>query len=115
MVVLSSKLQITVQETPLLQVFNLDKLNYNNDRQTGGDGFMILSRHNNRFAKRIIFTKEPFGELLFSKLSNTGSENYNDASTYNPNQKKYVFRTCTVIRNLEFYKIKKTNSFKREV
>jgi cell surface protein SprA len=26
-------------------------------------------------------------------LSNTGSaENYNDASTYNPNQKKYVFR-----------------------
>jgi cell surface protein SprA len=41
---------------------------------------------------RIIFTtKEPFGELLFSKLSNTGSaENYNDASTYNPNQKKYV-------------------------
>jgi hypothetical protein len=66
-------------------------LNYNNDRQTGGDGFMILS-HNNRFANgRIIFTtKEPFGELLFSK-SNTGSaENYNDASTYNPNQKKYV-------------------------
>jgi cell surface protein SprA len=33
-----------VQETPLLQVFNLDKLNYNNDRQTGGDGFMILSQ-----------------------------------------------------------------------
>jgi hypothetical protein len=30
-----------VQETPLLQVFNLDKLNYNNDRQTGGDGFFL--------------------------------------------------------------------------
>jgi cell surface protein SprA len=76
-----------VQETPLLQVFNLDKLNYNNDRQTGGDGFMILSRHNNRFANgRIIFTtKEPFGELLFSKLSNTGSaENYNDAVLITP-------------------------------
>ena len=30
---------------------------------------------------------------MFSKLSNTGSgENYNDASTYNANQKKYVFR-----------------------
>jgi hypothetical protein len=30
---------------------------------------------------RLIFTtKEPFGELLFSKLSNTGSgENYDDA------------------------------------
>jgi cell surface protein SprA len=29
----------TVAETPLLKVFNLDKLNYNNDPQTGGDGF----------------------------------------------------------------------------
>jgi cell surface protein SprA len=28
-----------VAETPLLKVFNLDKLNYNNDPQTGGDGF----------------------------------------------------------------------------
>jgi hypothetical protein len=27
-----------VAETPLLKVFNLDKLNYN-DPQTGGDGF----------------------------------------------------------------------------
>jgi hypothetical protein len=27
---------------PLLKVFNLDKLNYNNDPQTGGDGFLIL-------------------------------------------------------------------------
>jgi hypothetical protein len=32
----------TVAETPLLKVFNLDKLNYNNDPQTGGDGFLIL-------------------------------------------------------------------------
>jgi hypothetical protein len=31
----------TVAETPLLKVFNLDKLNYN-DPQTGGDGFLIL-------------------------------------------------------------------------
>jgi cell surface protein SprA len=29
----------TVAETPLLKVFNLDKLNYNN--QTGGDGFLM--------------------------------------------------------------------------
>jgi cell surface protein SprA len=85
-----------VQETPLLQVFNLDKLNYNNDRQTGGDGFydfipgITIDTQNGRI---IFTTKEPFGELLFSKLSNTGSaETYNDASTYNPNQKKYVFR-----------------------
>jgi hypothetical protein len=27
---------------PLAKKFNLDKLNYNNDPQTGGDGFLIL-------------------------------------------------------------------------
>jgi hypothetical protein len=32
-------LQVMAAETPLLKVFNLDKLNYNNDPQTGGDGF----------------------------------------------------------------------------
>ena len=84
-----------VAQTPLLKVFNLDKLNYNNDPQAGGDGFfdflqgLTVDSQNGR----IIFTsKEPFGELLFSKLSNTGSsENYKDLNTYNANQKKYVF------------------------
>lgn len=83
-------------ETPLLKVFNLDKLNYNNDPQVGGDGFfdfmpgLTIDAQNGR----IIFTvKEPFGELLFSKLKNTGSaESYNSVDSYNPNQKKYVFR-----------------------
>jgi len=28
-----------VSETPLLKVMNVDKLNFNNDPQTGGDGF----------------------------------------------------------------------------
>jgi hypothetical protein len=37
-------------------------------------------------------TKEPFGELLFSKLSNTGSgENYDDAVLI-IKPKKYVYR-----------------------
>jgi cell surface protein SprA len=31
--------QDLVSTTPLLKVFNVDKLNYNNDPQTGGDGF----------------------------------------------------------------------------
>ena len=83
-------------ETPLLKVFNLDKLNYNNDPQVGGDGFfdfmpgLTIDAQNGR----IIFTvKEPFGELLFSKLKNTGSaESYQSVDSYNPNQKKYVFR-----------------------
>ena len=86
-----------VAETPLLKVFNLDKLNYNNDPQTGGDGFfdfmpgLTIDAQNGRI---LFTTKEPFGELLFSKLSNTGSsENYNIVSSYNENQKKYVFRS----------------------
>ena len=83
-----------VKETPLLKVFNLDKLNYNNDPQVGGDGFfdfmqgLTVDSQNGRI---IFTTKEPFGELLFSKLAN-GGENYNDVNSYNPNQKKYVFR-----------------------
>ncbi len=85
-----------VAETPLLKLFNLDKLNYNNDPQVGGDGFfdfmpgLTIDTQNGR----IIFTvKEPFGELLFSKLANLGSgERYSDVDTYNANQKKYVFR-----------------------
>ena len=84
-----------VAETPLLKVFNLDKLNFNNDPQVGGDGFfdfmqgLTIDTQNGRI---IFTTKEPFGELLFSKLSNGTGENYKDASTYNANQKKYVFR-----------------------
>ncbi len=85
-----------IAETPLLKVFNLDKLNYNNDPQAGGDGFfdfmpgLTIDTQNGR----IIFTnKEPFGEMLFNKLSNGAGENYKDSNTYNPNQQKYVFRS----------------------
>ena len=85
-----------VDQTPLLNVFNLDRLNYNNDPQTGGDGFfdyipgVTVDVQNGRI---IFTTKEPFGELLFKKLQNSGTgENYNDPSTYNVNQQKYVFR-----------------------
>ena len=91
----STTLPPDVAETPLLKVFNLDKLNYNNDPQTGGDGFfdfmpgLTVDAQNGRI---IFTTKEPFGELLFSKLSN-GGENYNNFITYNDNQKKYVFRS----------------------
>ncbi|TDO77969.1 cell surface protein SprA [Flavobacterium chryseum] len=85
-----------VEQTPLLNVFNLDRLNYNNDPQGGGDGFfdyipgVTVDVQNGRI---IFTTKEPFGELLFKKLQNTGSaENYSDPNTYNANQQKYVFR-----------------------
>jgi len=84
-----------VSETPLLKVFNVDKLNYNNDPQDGGDGFfdflpgLTVDQQNGR----LIFTSvEPFGKVIFDKLK-LGAEDYNDVNTYNGNQQKYVFRS----------------------
>ncbi|HLS12645.1 MAG TPA: cell surface protein SprA [Flavobacteriaceae bacterium] len=86
-----------VAETPLLRVFNLDRLNFNNDPQQGGDGFfdfvpgITVDRENGA----IIFTSvEPFGEYLFEKLrSDAGGEQYDQPQTYNANQNKYVFHS----------------------
>jgi cell surface protein SprA len=98
-----SPLPSDVELTPLLQVFDFDKLNANNDPQLGGDGFfdfypgITVNTQNGS----IYFTKvEPFGEYLFNKLRNNPSENYDDdldetdseLSTYNPNQVKYVYK-----------------------
>jgi len=88
-----------VAETPLLKVFNVDALNFTNDPENNrkGDGFfdfipgLTVDAQNGR----IIFTTvEPFGSHLFKKLQNPDSsiENYNDPTTYNANQAKYVFR-----------------------
>ena len=82
-----------IEETPLIRLFNLDKLNYNNDPQFKGDGFFdfvpgITIIPQNR---TIVFTKvEPFGEYLFDILSN-GGEDYENTASYNPNQAKYVY------------------------
>jgi cell surface protein SprA len=84
-----------VAETPLLNVFNVDRLNFNNDPQQGGDGFfdfvpgLTVDTQNGRL---IFTTVEPFGKHLFSKLA-TGGEDYDVPATYNENQSKYVFKT----------------------
>nr|WP_315247241.1 cell surface protein SprA [uncultured Flavobacterium sp.] len=85
-----------IAETPLLKVFNLDRLNSTNDPQEGGDGFFDFVSGITMDATngRIIFTtKEPFGELIFKKLSTSSTEDYNNTTSYNANQKKYVFRS----------------------
>jgi cell surface protein SprA len=100
----TSPLPADVKDSPLLKVFGLDKLNYNNDPQNGGDGFfdfipgMTVDQQNGR----IIFTSvEPFGRHLFEKLRTSPTENYFEdyyvttppvTNTFNPNQAKYVFR-----------------------
>ena len=90
--------EVSFYETPLLKVFSLDRLNFNGDPQFGGDGFfdfvpgITVDTQNGR----IIFTNvEPFGSHLFSRLKdpNSASEDYNNPTTYNPNQLKYVFKT----------------------
>ncbi len=83
-----------VEETTLLRVFNLDRLNQQGDPQPTGDGFfdyvpgLTIDQENGR----IIFTTvEPFGEHIFDELA-VGGENYGDPTTYNNNQAQYVFR-----------------------
>ncbi len=85
-----------VDQTTLLKVFNLDRLNPNNDPVQGGDGFfdyvpgLTVDTENGR----IVFTSvEPFGEYLFNKLNNGPvGANYTNPDSYNPNQEEYVFR-----------------------
>jgi cell surface protein SprA len=100
----ANPLPADVEKTPLLKVFNVDKLNYNNDPQEGGDGFfdflpgLTVDQQNGRL---IFTTVEPFGKFLFDKLKTTPTENYFEdydaeqlatTNTFNPNQAKYVFR-----------------------
>lgn len=86
-----------VKDQILLKVFNLDRLNFNDNPVQGGDGFfdfipgITVDVQNGR----IIFTSvEPFGEHLFNKLDNPSQPaTYDMPATYNANQAKYVFRT----------------------
>ncbi|WP_412561750.1 cell surface protein SprA [Winogradskyella sp. MIT101101] len=88
-----------INETPLLRIFHLDRLNFNNDPQERGDGFFdyvpgltVIPQNG-----KIVFTKaEPFGRYLFDVLDDDGNPNNNDTDyeqdTYaNENQEKYVY------------------------
>ncbi|AZQ45131.1 T9SS outer membrane translocon Sov/SprA [Nonlabens ponticola] len=87
-----------VSETTLIRVFNLDRLNQQLDPQPAGDGFFdyVPGITIDPDQGRIIFTTvEPFGEHIFDELDNTpgsGIEDYNDRSSYNANQARYVYR-----------------------
>lgn len=85
-----------VENTTLLKVLNLDRLNYTNDPQPNGDGFFDYYPGltvDSQYGRIIFTTVEPFGSHLFSKLSLAPSEDYNSDITYNSNQSKYVFKT----------------------
>ncbi len=103
-----------VAETPLLKVFNLDRLNYNNDPQDGGDGFfdflpgMTVDQQNGRL---IFTTVEPYGKYLFEKLRVNPLEDYDNALTYNENQAKYVFRNMYVTTQAQALQDSDKNKF----
>nr|WP_248724254.1 cell surface protein SprA [Seonamhaeicola sp. ML3] len=81
-----------IENIPLLRVFNLDKLNFNNDPQANGDGFFDFFPGITVIPQggKIIFTNaEPFGEYLFDVLG--GGTYEDDNSLYNENQRKYVY------------------------
>ena len=88
-----------ISETPLIRLFHLDRLNFNNDPQENGDGFFdfvpgltVLTQNG-----KIIFTKvEPFGRYLYDILDNDKNPGNNDLGYEediytNPNQEKYVY------------------------
>ena len=89
-----------INETPLIRLFNFDRLNFNNDPQNKGDGFFdfvpgitVVPQNG-----KIIFTKvEPFGNYLFETLRLDTSETYEGdeaiPGNYNANQSKYVYRS----------------------
>ena len=82
-----------LQERILLDVFNLDRLNAYNDVQPGGDGFFdfVPGLTVNQQDGLIVFTQtEPFGKYLFNTLG--GGDYTANETTFNENQKKYVFR-----------------------
>nr|WP_245977171.1 cell surface protein SprA [Ichthyenterobacterium magnum] len=84
-------------DTPLLRLFHLDRLNYNNDPQTNGDGFFDFVPGQTVLLQngKIIFTKvEPFGRYLFDVLDTDGDANNAtdyENDVFNPNQEKYVY------------------------
>ena len=92
--------QDELQDTPLLRVFNFDRLNFNNDPQINGDGFFDFVPGITVFSQfgKIVFTKvEPYGEYLFETLRLNPTEDYEGDSTdpndFNANQQKYVYRS----------------------
>ncbi len=92
-----------VSNTPLLKVLNVDKLNYNNDPQEGGDGFfdfipgLTVDTQNGR----IIFTTvEPFGNIYLKNCAAT-PEKVIMAVFIMPTRQNMYSEICTAKRNLQ--------------
>ena len=100
----------------LLSLFNIDNLNMNNNIQNGGDGFFDFVPNITIDSSKglVIFPSiEPFGKYLFEKLKSTNgsAENYQSSSTYNINQKKFVYNELYKSSKIEAEKVSEKNKF----
>lgn len=84
------------EDQSLLRIFNFDRLDAYENLAENGDGFFdfIDGITVDAANGRVIFTKtEPFGSFLFTKLVAKPSEEYQDLSSYNANQRKFVYQS----------------------
>jgi len=99
----------------LLNLFELDKLNFNGNLQDGGDGFfdavegITIIKSQGLLVFPVI---EPFGQFLFEQLRSNNNEDYNDDSTFNLNQDKYVFHELYSYGKTSAEKFYQKNKFK---
>ena len=99
----------------LLKTFGLDKLNLYLDPVDKGDGFFdyVPGITIDPKSGRIIFPNvEPFGSYLFDILkSENGIENYNQETTFNNNQKQYVFKEMYSLTKAAAFEVSEKNKF----
>ena len=103
-----------LEKIRLLNLFELDKLDSNGNLQKGGDGFFDAIDGITIIKNKglLVFPKEePFGKFLFEKLRNNQNEDYNDPTTYNQNQLKYVYNEMYTFGKTSAEKFIEKNKF----
>ena len=103
-----------LEKIRLLNLFELDKLDSYQNIQNGGDGFFdAIDGVTVSVDKGLLIfpTIEPFGKFLFEKLRSSDVEDYDEISTHNENQKKYVFKNLYENDKTSAEKFEKRNKF----
>ncbi|MGB0376384.1 MAG: cell surface protein SprA, partial [Flavobacteriaceae bacterium] len=100
----------------LLNTFQLDRLNAYRDPVALGDGFFDFipgTTIDPEFGTIIFPMVEPFGAYLFEVLDdpNSGTEQYADPNSYNPNQEKYVFQEMYALTKAAALEAAEKNKF----
>ena len=105
-----------LNETILLNTFQLDRLNAYRDPVAQGDGFFDFipgTTIDPEYGTIIFPMVEPFGAYLFDLLDDPSSatEQYTDERSYNANQEKYVFREMYALTKAAALETAEKNKF----